>query len=63
MWGFISLGLIGYLLFCDHPIEFKLGLAFVAALFAMANGLANISYRLGKINDKIVVKKESKDEN
>ena len=63
MWGFITLGLIGYLLFCDHPIEIKLALAFIAALFAMANGLANISYRLGKMTEKLIEKKESKDEN
>ena len=59
MWGIISWALIAYFFIGDQPVEFKLGILFVAALFAIANGLANISYRLGKLNEK----KESKNEN
>lgn len=60
MWGIISLVLL-ILMIATESLELKLGFLIAAAIFAVANEIAGIGFKLKRIFGLDV--KESKDEN
>lgn len=60
MWGIVSLVLL-ILVITTESLELKLGFLIAAAIFAVANEIAGIGFKLKKIFGLDV--KESKDEN
>jgi hypothetical protein len=60
MWGIISLVLL-ILVITTESLELKLGFLIAAAIFAVANEIAGIGFKLKRIFGLDI--KESKDEN